>query len=162
MQIKNNSKMKTVVFIVFLLVVNFVSSQNMIELKIKNTINTFFDGLHRGDTAIINKTINTTLKMQTIYVNKEGNSIIKTEIKEDFFAAVISKKEEDIWLEKLLSITIKVDGNLASVWTPYEFYFNTKFSHCGVNSFQLFKNNENWEIVYLVDTRRKQDCKVNE
>ena len=57
--------------------------------------------------------------------------------------------------EKLLLYDIKIDGNLASVWTPYEFYFNEKFSHCGANSFQLFNNNGKWEIIYLVDMRKR-------
>lgn len=163
MQINNNSKMKKGTLIVLLFVVNFMYSQtNSNEKAIKKTINTFFEGLHKGDTAIINTTINTTLKMQTIYVNKEGNSILKTETKRNFLTAISKKKAEDVWFEKLLSITVKIDGNLASVWTPYEFYFNNKFSHCGVNSFQLFNNNGNWEIAYLVDTRRKQDCNVEE
>ncbi|MFT5761215.1 MAG: hypothetical protein ACI8WA_000325, partial [Polaribacter sp.] len=28
--------------------------------------------------------------------------------------------------------------------------------------FQLFNNNGNWEIIYLVDTRRKSDCKATQ
>ena len=57
---------------------------------------------------------------------------------------------------------IKIDGNLASVWTPYEFYLDNNFSHCGVNSFQLFNNNGNWEIIYIVDTRKKLGCKLSD
>jgi len=75
---------------------------------------------------------------------------------------VANKKKEEIWLEKLLYFDINIDGNLASVWTPYEFYVNGSFSHCGSNSFQLFKNNGNWEIIFLVDTRRRQGCEIKE
>ncbi|MEO9572112.1 MAG: hypothetical protein ABJH82_14470 [Polaribacter sp.] len=73
---------------------------------------------------------------------------------------IASKKPTDVYLEKLLSYSIKIDGNLASVWTPYEFYLNGNFSHCGANSFQLFSNNGVWEIVYLVDMRRRENCKA--
>lgn len=73
-----------------------------------------------------------------------------------------NKKKEEIWLEKLLYFDINIDGNLASAWTPYEFYVNGSFSHCGSNSFQLFKNNGNWEIIFLVDTRRRQGCEIKE
>ncbi|HOD10564.1 MAG TPA: nuclear transport factor 2 family protein, partial [Flavobacterium sp.] len=41
------------------------------------------------------------------------------------------------------------------VWTPYEFYVNEKLSHSGVNAFTLFKENEKWKIIHLIDTRRK-------
>ncbi|HUH33176.1 MAG TPA: hypothetical protein VLZ28_04430, partial [Daejeonella sp.] len=53
---------------------------------------------------------------------------------------------------------VLIDDNLASVWTSYQFYIGDKFSHCGVNSFQLVKGKEGWKIVYLIDTRRKENC----
>ena len=46
---------------------------------------------------------------------------------------------------------------MANAWTPYQFWFNDQFSHCGVNSFQLIKVDNTWKIFFLVDTRRK-DC----
>jgi hypothetical protein len=27
-----------------------------------------------------------------------------------------------------------------------------------MNNFQLLKQKENWEIIYLIDTRRKEGC----
>ena len=54
--------------------------------------------------------------------------------------------------------TIKIDGALASVWTPYKFYSGATFSHCGANSFQLVKIDGAWKIQYIIDTRRK-GCK---
>jgi len=152
---------RKLLFILFLLIFKFSYSQNVLaEKMIKNTLNTFFEGLHKSDTSLINKSISSTLKLQTIFVNKKGEDILKTESKKDFLQSVVNKKKEDIWFEKLLSISIKIDGNLASVWVPYEFYFNDKFSHCGVNSFQLFNNNETWEIIYLVDTRKIENCNL--
>ncbi len=53
---------------------------------------------------------------------------------------------------------IRIDADLAVVWTPYKFFVGKKFSHCGVNSFQLIKLNGNWKIQYLIDTRRKEGC----
>jgi hypothetical protein len=47
---------------------------------------------------------------------------------------------------------------MAAAWTPYRFYRNGEFSHCGVNSFQLVKMAEGWKIVYIIDTRRKEPC----
>jgi hypothetical protein len=50
------------------------------------------------------------------------------------------------------------DDGIASVWTPYAFYFEGKFSHCGVNSFQLMNVQGKWKITMITDTRRKTDC----
>lgn len=151
--------MKKSFLLLFVFSFCFVNAQ---EEKIKNTIHTFFEGLHNGDTAIIIKTIHKDLKLQTTFVNKEGKSILRNELKDNFLKSVSNKKKEDVWLEKLLYFDINIDENLASVWTPYEFYVNGSLSHCGVNSFQLFNNNGNWEIIFLVDTRRRQGCEIKE
>ncbi|HNA01067.1 MAG TPA: hypothetical protein PLN49_09415, partial [Ferruginibacter sp.] len=60
--------------------------------------------------------------------------------------------------ERITFDVVRVDGALAIAWTPYKFYFNGKFSHCGVNSFQLVRFNGEWKIQYLIDTRRKAGC----
>jgi hypothetical protein len=57
--------------------------------------------------------------------------------------------------EKILSYNIQIDGAMAQVWAPYEFYLNEKFSHSGVNAFTLFKEKDEWKIIYLIDTRRR-------
>jgi hypothetical protein len=136
-----------------------VVSQETKENEIKEIISLFFKGLQSGDTLTIKQTISNALLLQTTYTNKEGKSILRTEDVSKFLNSVALKKPEDIWEEKLLSYYIQIDGNMANVWTPYEFYLNNDFSHCGVNSFQLFFNGEQWRIIYLIDTRRKQDCK---
>ena len=137
-------------------------AQSSLEEKaIKNTISTFFEGLHKGDSTLVSSTLNDAIKIQTTFTNKKGNKILKTETRSKLLNTIASKKVTDTYFEKLLSFTIKIDGNLASVWTPYEFYYNGNFSHCGANSFQLYDNNGKWEIIYLVDMRRRNNCKVS-
>lgn len=130
------------------------------HLKVKKVIETFFEGLHKGDSTILKSTLHKDVKIQTTSTNKLGESMLTTDSKEKLLSSVANKKPENIYLEKLLSFDIKIDGNLASVWTPYEFYLNGNFSHCGANSFQLFHNNGKWEIIFLVDMRRRDNCKA--
>lgn len=137
-----------------------IGQENSEEIAIKKVIETFFKGLHTGDSTLMKTTLYKDIKIQTTSTNKEGFHILKTERKIELLTAIANKNPEHIYLEKLLSYDIKIDGNLASVWTPYEFYFNGKFSHCGANSFQLFNNNGNWQIIYLVDMRRRENCKA--
>ncbi|MEQ3498873.1 nuclear transport factor 2 family protein [Tenacibaculum sp. SSH1-16] len=138
-----------------------ISAQESSEKKdIKKTIETFFEGLHKGDSTLVSSTLNSTINIQTTFTNKEGKKVLVTESKAKLLTNIANKKPEHTYLEKLVSWGIKVDGNLASVWTPYEFYLNGKFSHCGANSLQLFNNNGKWEIIYLVDMRRRNNCKA--
>ena len=151
--------------ITFLIAVIFsitLSAQNNSEEKaIKQVISTFFDGLHKGDSTVLKSTLHKDIKIQTTFTNKKGEKNLRTQTKENLLKGVANKKPSDTYFEKLLSYTIKIDGNLASVWTPYEFYLNGKFLHCGANSFQLFNNNGKWEIIYLVDMRRRASCKAS-
>ncbi len=74
------------------------------------------------------------------------------------FTRSIAAQNANTLDERIQDYEIRIDGNLASVWTPYSFYFDGNFSHCGVNSFQLVRMAEGWKIVYLIDTRRKEGC----
>lgn len=149
-----------IITVLVFLIVGFVTNAQVSskEKAIKNTIHTFFEGLHKGDSSIVSSTLHPTIKLQTTFTNKEGKNVLLTDGKKKVLTNIANKKPEHTYLEKLLSWNIKIDGNLASVWTPYEFYLNDKFSHCGANSFQLFNDNGKWKIIYLVDMRRRESC----
>ena len=156
---KKNQMTRSVLWVILLLTSFVVNAQNNPQEKaIKNTIDTFFKALHKGDSTLMSSVLHKELKVQTTRNNKEGKKVLITESREKLLKSIASKKPEDKYFEKLLSYEIKIDGNLASAWTPYEFYYNDNFSHCGANSFQLFDNNGSWEIIYLVDMRRRNNC----
>lgn len=127
------------------------------EDSVKKTINTLFAGMKNADAALLKSAFNDSAILQTITRNKEGKIAVLNEKLEDFvnFVAKLKKDSAD---ERITFETIKIDGPLAFVWTPYNFYFNGQFSHCGVNSFQLVRFNDIWKIQYLIDTRRRQGC----
>lgn len=134
------------------------AQENKELAAIKETILEFFDGLHKGDTAKINEVISPDIIMESTFINDEGKRDKRIETRENFLKSIASKNPEDIWLEKLLNFEIHFDGPLASVWTPYEFYRNSILSHCGANSFQLFKKENKWKIIYLIDSRKRSGC----
>lgn len=131
----------------------FGFAQTSKEDLVKASINGLFDGMKTSDSTKITKAFSKTAILQTITKNGE----VKNENIKDF-AISISKAEKGSLEEKINFSNILIDGNLASVWTPYEFYYQGKFSHCGVNSFQLVKSNNEWKIQYIIDTRRKDHC----
>ena len=81
-----------------------------------------------------------------------------TDDSEKLVLAIANRSNDQKWDERLLDYSIQVDGNMANAWTPYEFWLNDTFCHCGVNSFQLFKDVAQWKIIYLIDTRRRSNC----
>lgn len=128
------------------------------EDSVKAAVNKLFEGMKNADAGQISDAFSDSAILQTIARNKEGKLIVRNERVKDF-AKFVSKQKKGAADERISFETIKVDGPLAIAWTPYTFYFEGKFSHCGVNSFQLVRINDQWKIQYLIDTRRRQGCK---
>jgi ATP-dependent exoDNAse (exonuclease V) alpha subunit len=141
-----------------LTILSLKASAQTEEDAVKKPILALFDGMRKSDTTLLRSAFAPTAILQTIGKNKEGKVVIRTD-DVNKFVEMVGKPHEQVLDERITSETIKIDGELAIVWTPYQFYFGQTFSHCGVNSFQLVKLNGEWKIQYLIDTRRKEGCK---
>jgi hypothetical protein len=140
------------VLLFFLLLFSF-SGQAQKE-AVQKTIETFFEGFHAKDTVKIKSTCSDKLILQSIAESPKGNKFSE-ESPNEFYKSIATIPAELKFEERILSYNIQVDGTMAQVWTPYEFYINGKFSHKGVNAFTLFLEGTTWKIVHLIDTRRK-------
>lgn len=140
--------------IVFVLLVVFSSSLYSQNEEVKDVIVTFFKGFHAKDSTIIKSVCAKNMILQSI-AESSKDSQIKNQSPQDFYRSIATIPSTMLFEERLLDYSIQVDGAMAHVWTPYEFYVNNKLSHKGVNAFTLFKDNGLWKIVYLIDTRRK-------
>lgn len=128
------------------------------EEALRQTVETFFEGFHEQDSIKLKSVVADSLILQSLATNAEGESLLHTDTFRDFLKAITAIPPENTFREVLHSFSFRSDGSMANVWTPYTFYFNGKRSHCGVNSFQLLKEEGKWKIFYLVDTRRRGDC----
>ncbi len=123
-------------------------------------IDTFFEGFHKGDTTLMKSVMADKVIMQTAFTDKKGNHRVTEGTAEKLLNAIANRSEDQIWDERLGGYQVKIDGNLAHVWTPYEFWLNDTFSHCGANAFTLTRQTDGWKIVHLIDSRRRQTCKT--
>ena len=139
--------------IFFLLISSFSFAQNTSEKEIIKSIENLFNAMKSADSLGVKNAFSNSAIMQTFGKNQE----IRTDKVEDFAKQVGSSKVGDLD-ERFTISKILIDGNMASVWVPYQFYYKGNFSHCGVNSFQLAKINNEWKIQYIIDTRRKDNC----
>jgi hypothetical protein len=139
--------------IFFLLISSFSFAQNSTEKEVVKPIENLFNAMKSADSIVVKNAFSSSAIMQTFNKNNE----IRTEKVEGFAKQVGSSKVGDLD-ERFTISKVLVDGNMASVWVPYQFYYKGNFSHCGVNSFQLAKLNNEWKIQYIIDTRRKDNC----
>lgn len=115
--------------------------------------------MRAGDSTAVRSVFYPGAKMQTAFINKEGQAVLRTG-SVDRFVAAVGTPHKDQWDEKIWSYEIDIDGGLAAVWTPYTFYLGEKLSHCGVNAFHLFKSDEGWYITQITDSRRTEKCQT--
>ncbi len=127
------------------------------EDSVKAAVNKLFEGMKNADAAMVNDAFADSAILQTISHSKEGKTFITNEQVRSF-SEFVSKQKKGAADERIIFETIRIDGPLAIAWTPYKFYYDGKFSHCGVNSFQLVRMNGQWKIQYLIDTRRRVAC----
>jgi len=127
------------------------------EADIRALINRMFEGMYKSDTAALRTYFTPGAKFMTYSYDAKSNPRAKGESLNDFLRGVGLMGPADME-ERLTGWQCLIDDGMASVWTPYEFYFEGKFSHCGSNSFQLIQVQGDWKISMISDTRRKTPC----
>lgn len=149
-------KIKVLLAAVWVFSVTLSSAQSASD-SIKMVIDEMFVGMKEGDTLKVKSCFSETAFLQTFSRQKDGVVDITTQNVSDFCKAIASMPKGAAE-EKVVYKDIKVDGSMASVWTPFKLYFNGSFYSCGVNSIQMARLNGKWKIQYIIDTRRKDNC----
>jgi hypothetical protein len=65
---------------------------------------------------------------------------------------------KDAWLERMWNAKVLESSGLAVVWADYDFHLNGKFSHCGIDSFNLVKLDAQWKISGVSYTAQTAGC----
>lgn len=151
--------MKKLFILLFtVLLTSALFAQQSSTAAIKQTIKTMMDAMRKGDSTLLRSVLAKDMHVQSVADDKMGEIKISTRSADDLVTQ-IGTPHTDIYDEQIVFGDIKIDGPVASVWTPYNFYVGTNFSHCGVNYFQLIRTEGSWKIIYIVFTTRKDNCK---
>jgi hypothetical protein len=85
---------------------------------------------------------------------RDGKPDVRAFSNEEYFAdlqASRQKMQERIW-----SPEVRISGVIATLWAPYDFWIDGKYSHCGIDAFDLIKTEDGWKIaggVYTVEAK---------
>ncbi len=61
-------------------------------------------------------------------------------------------------IERFWEPKVMLHDRMAIVWTPYDFYRDGEFSHCGINNFNFLKTEEGWKITGVIFSMERDDC----
>ncbi|MEH6656117.1 3-methyl-2-oxobutanoate hydroxymethyltransferase [Leeuwenhoekiella marinoflava] len=148
--------MKRIVVLLVLMSMNYLHAQE--DTYPEETVVAFFNAFHQQDTLALKELVYDTIKMQSVQAKPDGTVKISTSGFNAFLKSIASIPQGVNFEERILDYQVRLDGLMANVWTPYEFYINGEMSHCGVNSFQLIWVDKHWKVFYIVDTRKSESC----
>ena len=60
--------------------------------------------------------------------------------------------------ERYWDPTVQLRGSIAVVWAPYEFWRDGKTTHCGIDVFDLAKQDGTWRIAHIMYTVEPEAC----
>ena len=130
-----------------------VSDASTDSARIHAVVVQLFDAMRARDTATIRALFVPNASMQSL----RDTAVVFDRV--DGWVTSIGRAPQGVLLdERLGAPTIQIDGPLATVWVPYWFFVGPRFSHCGVDAFQLVQGAGRWRIFSIVDTRRTTGC----
>lgn len=116
-------------------------------------VTTLFDGMRARDTTVMRASFVPNASMQSL--TPTG---VRFETIDGWIKSVSGAPVGTLLDERLANAVVHVDGNLANVWVDYWFFIGDRFSHCGVDAILLAKQDGEWKIFSVVDTRRREGC----
>ncbi len=64
----------------------------------------------------------------------------------------------DPLVERMDAPRVEIAGDLATLWTAYDFHIGARFSHCGTDAFQFARTDGAWRLLVVTFTRQMTGC----
>lgn len=126
------------------------------ERAVVSAVQKLFDAMRAADTAAVRAAFHPDAKL-FVPGGTAGQPALRVSSVNDFVRSVgASATRLD---ERFRDPEVRIDGNLASVWTYYDFYRGQTFSHCGTDAFHLARDGAGWKILQIAYTTRQHGCR---
>ena len=127
---------------------------------ILSVVQSLFDALAERDGETLRALLHHDVVMRSVEVGSDAERSIATSTVDDLVARV--EGSEEVLTERMFDAEVRVSGDLAMVWTPYDFYVGETLSHCGADIFVLVRSDDAWRVTGLSWTRQQPpDCELH-
>lgn len=126
------------------------------EGQVMVPVQALFDGIARRDAAIILAAMRPDGTATAVGEKADGTKSVRRMSAADFAAGI--KPGPERLEERLTDIAVEIDGDIAMVWGPYVFLIDGKVHHCGVDHFDLIRENGVWKIASVTWSSRTTGC----
>ena len=118
-------------------------------------VDTFFAAMVRKDTTLLSSSFTGRGSWVVASYRNGPASITRRPTTQD--APMIARSTDSL-RERMFDAVVRVDGDVALVWGPYQFRVGSQVSHCGYDGFHLVRENGRWRIEGGVYTVRPNGC----
>lgn len=110
-----------------------------------------FEAMEQKDTAALRTLIHP--RAQIVSVSERGVGVRTV----DEWIPTVARNPE-VLRERMWDARVEVDGNLATLWAPYDFHLGERFSHCGMDAFTFVREGGAWKLMTVAFTGRTAGC----
>ncbi|HUQ86163.1 MAG TPA: nuclear transport factor 2 family protein [Vicinamibacterales bacterium] len=128
-------------------------SSNPEQDAVMKALQMFFDTMTAKDIEGARKVLQPQGRFHAMRI-RDGKPDVRAFSNEEYFADLQASKQK--MRERIWNPQVRVDGLIATVRAPYDFWLDNTFSHCGVDQFDFIKTEEGWKIaggVYTVESK---------
>ena len=86
----------------------------------------------------------------------DGEKVVRSSTNQEYLDRLANAQGN--WLERMWKPEVRIQGDMATVWTPYDFHRDGEFSHCGIDAFNLMKIDGAWKIAGGSYTVERTGC----
>lgn len=126
-----------------------------VEAELRGVIQDLFDAMETRDMELGRRLLLSGGRFLALRETPDG-TVFREQSHDQFLEWLAD--QEPVVLERFWDPEILIRRDLAVVWTPYDFFLNREFSHCGVDAFTLVKTDEGWRIATTVYTVEVTGC----
>jgi hypothetical protein len=128
------------------------------EAAVLAAVQSFFDSMAAKDVEAAREVLVPEGRFFSVRII-DGEKVVRSLTNEEYLDG-LAKSEGD-WLERMWDPEVRIRGDLATVWTAYDFHLNGEFSHCGVDAFNLMKIEGTWRITGGSYTVEREGCEAS-
>jgi hypothetical protein len=115
--------------------------------------------MHTGDSALMAGTLAPDTRFLALDRLAPPDSLVKPATVQGFIARMRGYKEPIN--ERILEPDVHIEDDVADVRAYYDVKFGERFSHCGINLYQLARMHGEWRIVGMIWSRRRERCRAS-
>lgn len=118
--------------------------------------NSLFSAMEARDTVTLRRIFLPDARLVSVRVRDGMDPSVRSAGVSDFVASV--GRSAEVLQERMWNPQVLVNDDFASLWAPYDFHQDDRFTHCGVDAFHFVRVGSEWKIAALSYTVQTDSC----